>query len=177
MWVSLFPREHPRLTKRKTNTFPPPGFQLPHADLTVLPLLSRLSQTLHDPKTIAYSCIRNASPNAQTKCPKPNRLPKARASLRRPCPMPDPYTRILSAYPQLSKQRKYRECGERHHFQQPVACGNLDNDNAALRMVCDKLRKAPRKFSGLLFSHSRPLGIRGSARRRGIGARDHGGSW
>jgi len=60
---SLLPREHSRLTKRKINTLPPPGFQLFHAGLTVLPLFSRLSRGLHDPKTIAHCCIRNSFPN------------------------------------------------------------------------------------------------------------------
>jgi len=86
--VSLsFLREHSRLTKRKANTFLPPGFQLSYAGLAVLPLVSRffsrLSRKLHDPKTIAHSCIRNAFPNGQDErpklkpCPDPQRISEA----------------------------------------------------------------------------------------------------
>ena len=69
MRVSPSPVSTP-LTKRKTNSFPLLSFQLFPTDLTVLPLFSRLSRKLHDPKTIAHSCIRNAFPNVQTKRPR-----------------------------------------------------------------------------------------------------------
>jgi len=94
------------------------------------------------PKTIAYSCIRNAFPNVQTKRPKPNHIPEAKASLRRQthawilnntppntnlCPMPEQHSRILSAYPKpqtsalpeaiWTKEVSW-EYGEHHHFQQ-----------------------------------------------------------
>jgi len=68
---------------RETNTLlPPPGFQPFYADLTVFPLVSRLSRKLHDPKIIAHSSICNAFPNVQTKRPKPNCIPEAKANPR-----------------------------------------------------------------------------------------------
>ena len=89
---------------KETNTLPSPGFWLFPADLTVLPLFSRLSRKLHDSKTMAHSRIPNASPNVQTNSRsrtaylKPKRVPEAK-----PCPKPEPYAWILSAYPQPNK--------------------------------------------------------------------------
>ena len=90
----------PGLTKETNTLLLPQGFQLFHADLTVLPLFSRLSRKLHDPKTIAHSYIRNAFTNVQTKTPKPNHMPEAKASLRR-----QTHARILSAYPKSTYAR------------------------------------------------------------------------
>jgi len=82
---SLLQREHSRLTKRKTTPLPQ-GFHPSHAGFTVLPLFSRLSRKLHDPKTIAHSSIRNAFPNVQTKHPKPKRIPEVKESPKtNPC--------------------------------------------------------------------------------------------
>ena len=79
-----FPREHSRQTKRKTNAFPPPGFQLFPADLTASPPPSWLPRKLHDPKTRAFmhsQCFPervNQTPEAepytrsQTESPKTN---------------------------------------------------------------------------------------------------------
>jgi len=112
------PLHHERSRANKRNKhFHPPGFQLLPANLTELLLFSQLSRKLHDPKTIAHSCIRNAFPKIQTKCPKSNCIPKAGVGLRRQthtqilstypianlCPKPEPYARILSAFPRSNK--------------------------------------------------------------------------
>ena len=85
-YESLPPREHSRLTKKKTNTYPTSGLpallRWPYRASAFLPAFSRLSRKLHDPKTTAHSCTRDAFPNVQTKRPKP-----------------EPYARILGAYP------------------------------------------------------------------------------
>ena len=53
----------PGLTKGKQTLSLPPGFQLSHAGLTLVPLFSRLfsrlPRKLHDPKTITHFCMWN----------------------------------------------------------------------------------------------------------------------
>ena len=93
-----FPRKHSPLTKRKTNTFPAPGFQLFPADLTVLALFFRLSRELQDPKTIAHSCIRNAFPNVQINRPKPKAYTRSQSE----SPKTNPYLN-----PQHISEHKY----------------------------------------------------------------------
>ena len=80
--VSLsFPCEHSRLTKSKTDTFPPPSFQLFPADPTVLPLFSWLSRKLP-----AARCQNHRAPPHRQWSPEPtNQTPEA-----------TPYTRSQS---------------------------------------------------------------------------------
>ena len=71
----------PSLTKGKQTLPLPPGFQLAHAGLTVLPLSSqlssRLSRKLHDPKTMTHFCVRNVfhkHARSRNICPNPQRI-------------------------------------------------------------------------------------------------------
>jgi len=77
-----FPREHSRVTKRKTNTFLPPDFQLFLADLQHFRFSPGFPESCTTPKL------------SRIKRPKPNHIPEARASLRR-----QTYTRCRSHMP------------------------------------------------------------------------------
>ena len=87
----------PGPTKGKQTIPLPPGFQLSHAGLTVLPLFSRLSRKLHYPKTIC------AFLHAKY-------FPQTRPS-RNICPNPQRISKVKQARPRrLSRQQgKYRE--------------------------------------------------------------------
>jgi len=101
MSVPPCPIMAPGPTKGKQTLPLSPGFQLSHADLTVLPLFSRpfprLSRKLRDPKTIAHSCIGNAF--------------HKHARSRNICPNPQRISEVKQVGPRrLSKQqRRYRE--------------------------------------------------------------------
>jgi len=103
---SPYPIMTPGLTRGKQTIPLPLGFQLFLAEFTVLPLFSRLVSQLfgklHDPKTIAHSCIRNAFLNVETKRPNRNRIPEAKASLRR-----QSYAWILSTSPNTNLYRRH----------------------------------------------------------------------
>jgi len=100
------------LTRGKTDTSPPPGFQLFPADPTVLRLFSQLPRKLHDPKTFGHSYIRNTFPNFRTnarsqiiysklnRVSEANALPRSSANIR---------SRGQVRSRKLAKQRKYQE--------------------------------------------------------------------